>query len=168
MRPRSGSVPTYLPSIGFDPRFTSRFRRFNPSSVTGTANVYVEGAYDRGGYSHDTGARRNMKGLLEEWINSDRDIAIAITSISLYRRVFRTKNRNFIGIAHECIERGDVVALVAGASTPFVFRPVHNGGDDMDKRFALVGSAYVHGIMYGELTETQTPLAAEFKRMVVV
>ncbi|RYP72122.1 hypothetical protein DL770_008015 [Monosporascus sp. CRB-9-2] len=170
VRPRSRSVPAYLPSMRLGRRFTHRISRFGHVSATGTANEHVDEAYEWGVYSDDTGASGARKDArwFENFLDMNQDVTTAITSIFKDRRVFRTKNRNFIGIAHDCIEKGDVVALVAGASTPFVFRPVHRGGDNKDKRFALVGSAYVHGIMYGELTETWTLLAAEFKRMVVV
>lgn len=39
----------------------------------------------------------------------------------------------------------DLIVLIAGANTPFVIRPREDGS------FTLVGEAYVHGVMRGEL-----------------
>lgn len=54
----------------------------------------------------------------------------------------------FVGLAPEHVEPGDQVFVLLGGTTPFVLRPV-DGGD----RYTLVGDAYVHGIMYGEMTK---------------
>ncbi|KAI1268606.1 heterokaryon incompatibility protein-domain-containing protein [Xylariaceae sp. FL1019] len=73
-----------------------------------------------------------------------------------HRRIFRTKNRNLVGMGHQDLKPGDIVCLVAGAETPFIFRRLHIAATDKTvaeplQDFRLVGSAYVHGIMYGEL-----------------
>jgi hypothetical protein len=44
---------------------------------------------------------------------------------------------------------GDVVFLIRGAEVPFVLRPM--GKDNGRKRFQLVGEAYIHGFMDGEV-----------------
>ena len=62
------------------------------------------------------------------------------------RRLFRTK-KNYLGIAAESIEKGDAVWVLAGAAVPLVLRPVEDGG------WKLVGEAYVHGIMNGEVVK---------------
>lgn len=49
-------------------------------------------------------------------------------------------------------------------ATPFVFRPVDDASET--KRYTLVGSVYVRGVMYGELKEESGP--AGFQRMVLV
>jgi hypothetical protein len=62
------------------------------------------------------------------------------------RRVFRTEN-NYLGVAPRAIRPGDQVWVLKGAGTPLVLREKENG------RFTLVGEAYVHGIMHGEVVE---------------
>jgi hypothetical protein len=44
---------------------------------------------------------------------------------------------------------GDVVFLIRGAEVPFVLRPL--GKENGRKRFQLVGEAYIHGFMDGEI-----------------
>jgi len=52
---------------------------------------------------------------------------------------------------------GDVICLIRGAHVPFVLRPVPTGDRNprskapRKKRFQLVGEAYIHGIMEGEM-----------------
>ncbi|KAF4965714.1 hypothetical protein FSARC_6497 [Fusarium sarcochroum] len=70
-----------------------------------------------------------------------------------------------IGLAPDRTQVGDVVFAVEGASVPFVFRPLRpSGSSNMalnssavqgseEQLFSLVGEAYSHGIMYGELWE---------------
>jgi hypothetical protein len=47
--------------------------------------------------------------------------------------------------------KGDVVFLVRGAEVPFVLRPVEEEKRKM--RYQLVGEAYIHGVMAGEMAE---------------
>jgi hypothetical protein len=63
------------------------------------------------------------------------------------RRLFRTK-KNYLGIAAESVEKGDAVWVLAGAAVPLVLRPAKLG------RWKLVGEAYVHGIMNGEVAKS--------------
>jgi Heterokaryon incompatibility protein (HET) len=100
-------------------------------------------------------------------------ISTAISNIYQHRRIFRTRERNLVGIGPRDIKRRDVVCLVAGAPTPFLFRRANigtNGGDDgLDAgqlaNVRLVGSAYLHGAMYRELGEDTK---GSYKNVVVV
>ncbi|KAK3988870.1 heterokaryon incompatibility protein-domain-containing protein [Cladorrhinum sp. PSN332] len=60
------------------------------------------------------------------------------------------------GLFPASIRMGDLVAVVPGATMPFVLRPVkldrsEDAKSDNGKRFVLVGPCYIHGIMYGEV-----------------
>jgi hypothetical protein len=63
------------------------------------------------------------------------------------RRVCITKN-GYVGLVPPFTIIGDVVAVVVGAQTPFIVRPVHGGA--RESRYQLVGECYIHGIMDGE------------------
>ncbi|KAL2194274.1 hypothetical protein P885DRAFT_43556 [Corynascus similis CBS 632.67] len=52
----------------------------------------------------------------------------------------------YMGLFPKECESGDLVAIIPGASTPFVVRPDRSGAS-----FTLVGDCYIHGIMRGEL-----------------
>ncbi|KAE9373588.1 hypothetical protein N431DRAFT_407221 [Stipitochalara longipes BDJ] len=62
------------------------------------------------------------------------------------RRLFRTK-KNYLGIAAQSLEKGDGVWVLAGAAVPLILRPAKDGG------WTLVGEAYIHGIMNGEVVK---------------
>ncbi|KAL0256660.1 hypothetical protein SLS55_009056 [Diplodia seriata] len=76
--------------------------------------------------------------------------AIRYAEIARYklkrRRPFRT-SRGFIGIGPEEIGEWDSLWIPLGADVPFVLREAEDGC------WVVVGEAYVHGIMDGELTE---------------
>ncbi|KAM5359271.1 hypothetical protein ACJZ2D_014619 [Fusarium nematophilum] len=61
------------------------------------------------------------------------------------RRLFVT-DTGYIGLAPATAAVGDTVHVVEGAALPYVFRSAASG-----ESFQLVGEAYVHGIMYGEI-----------------
>jgi hypothetical protein len=62
------------------------------------------------------------------------------------RRLFRTQS-NYLGIGPQSLKNGDKVWVVAGAAVPLVLRLSGNG------KWRLVGEAYVHGIMNGEVVD---------------
>jgi hypothetical protein len=166
-RGRASSVPVYLPSK-LHPIAALRMKRFG--NVSPIADIHVDegDSSDTESNAEGSDAGFNPVATLLK-ITQTGDVTTAIASIYKDRRVFRTKNRNFVGMGHECVKKGDVVALVAGANTPFVFRRVGDGSpaDVGEQRFTLVGSAYVHGIMYGELMERYSS-SVEFQNIVVV
>ncbi len=67
------------------------------------------------------------------------------------RRVCCTSSGH-IGLLPATTERDDIIAIVLGAQTPFILRPVSRN------RFKLVGQCYVHGIMNGEALNFNIPL----------
>lgn len=68
-----------------------------------------------------------------------------IASIKLYRRRPFRSAKGYIGIGPLAMCEGDLVWIVPGADIPFIFRRARNGN------FLVIGEAYVHGIMDGEL-----------------
>ncbi|KAE9375141.1 HET-domain-containing protein [Stipitochalara longipes BDJ] len=62
------------------------------------------------------------------------------------RRAFRTEN-GYVGLGPAGMTTGDNVCIIFGAQVPYVLRPDGKG------RYQLVGEAYIHGIMDGELIE---------------
>jgi hypothetical protein len=74
--------------------------------------------------------------------------------VALERSTFVTQG-GYLGLGPERAKAGDRVVLVRGAHMPFVMRKTNSG------RYLLVGEAYVHGTMYGELAEMVTFKDAE-------
>ncbi|KPM36393.1 hypothetical protein AK830_g10166 [Neonectria ditissima] len=61
------------------------------------------------------------------------------------RRLFRTR-RGYLGLGTENIAPGDKVCVFLGGNVPLIIRPRPQGDG-----FELVGDAYVHGLMEGEV-----------------
>ena len=66
------------------------------------------------------------------------------------RRVMLTANGN-LGLAPESCCVGDMVVFIQGAKTPFILRRTSSD------RFELVGEAYLHGYMNGEICREGLP-----------
>lgn len=83
---------------------------------------------------------------------NDVDRAIKYTNIAysklFRRRPFRTA-KGYIGLGPLRICEGDSIWILPGADVPFVFRPTGHGS------FTVIGEAYVHGVMSGELCKKQ-------------
>ncbi|KAM5353828.1 hypothetical protein ACJ41O_000478 [Fusarium nematophilum] len=67
------------------------------------------------------------------------------------RRFFVTK-KGYMGIAHPGARAGDAVALFSGGRVPFIVRGV-SGNSEAREYYRIVGEAYVHGVMDGELLD---------------
>ncbi len=63
--------------------------------------------------------------------------------------LFSTKEER-LGSASRTLNVGDEIALIQGVKSPMVLRPVETPSG---KRYQVVGPAYVHGVMNGELWE---------------
>lgn len=57
-----------------------------------------------------------------------------------------------LGLAPEASEEEDVICVLQGARVPFIVRPTGH------HKCSLVGEAYVHGVMDGEVAELNLPL----------
>lgn len=70
-----------------------------------------------------------------------------LMSASVGRRMIRTK-KGYLGFAPAICQAGDFVGVFHGSKTPLVVRRDAHASKDV---WILVGDAYVHGVMYGEL-----------------
>ena len=67
----------------------------------------------------------------------------------LVGRSFIMLDNGFMGIAPLNIESGDLVYILDGAKVPFALKPANT----KPTHFKLLGECYIHGIMYGEVTQ---------------
>jgi hypothetical protein len=84
-------------------------------------------------------------------------MTILVGSFTFLRRVAVTK-KGYLAIVPPRSEAGDVVGIVLGAETPFVFR----ASEGKEREYALVGECYVHGIMDGEVLVDPTKETVDF------
>jgi hypothetical protein len=59
-------------------------------------------------------------------------------------RKFLITRNGYLGLAPNTSKKGDIIAVLFGCTTPMVLRPT------ADKRYEVVGEAYVHGFMEGK------------------
>jgi hypothetical protein len=85
-------------------------------------------------------------------ITADYDQYMKSFGWTVTGRSFIVTEDRRIGLAPGTTRVGDIVAIIGGAHTPFVLRSLTGDGEGR-KRFALVGEAYVHGVMSGEAVE---------------
>lgn len=72
-------------------------------------------------------------------------------AVSAKERRFAVTEGGFYGLGPQLMQEGDVVAVMPGLNVPFVLRPT---GD----KYKLVGAAYIHGVMRGEVFDENDPL----------
>lgn len=72
------------------------------------------------------------------------------------RRLFRTKE-NHSGLGPHSLQVGDRMWILGGTIFPFTLQPLEGGA------YRLVGTAYVHGIMYGEASTSETVFEIELE-----
>ena len=65
------------------------------------------------------------------------------------RRTFRSE-KGYVGLGPHGMCLGDSIWIIPGADVPFIFRSVGNGD------FIVVGEAYIHKGMDGDLSEENT------------
>jgi len=73
------------------------------------------------------------------------DLYLTLLYRNLGRRPFLTE-KGYVGVGPKQIEKGDIAAVILGADLPYILRPVDKLG-----RLVLIGDAYVHGAMDGEI-----------------
>jgi hypothetical protein len=88
-----------------------------------------------------------IEGKIQQTTPSEESIAYIGAMRDMHsRRAFLSK-LGYVGLAPQTMILGDVICIFAGAKYPYIIRKCP--GDD--QLFQLVGEAYVHGIMYGEV-----------------
>lgn len=73
---------------------------------------------------------------------------MAMAEVQLGRQLFITADGRF-GFGNVGLHEGDVVCIFQGAVTPHILRKVSGN----DGTYTLVASAYIHGLMNGEIEE---------------
>ena len=70
-----------------------------------------------------------------------------ITTISMDLNFFITE-KGYVGVGPRCMKAGDKTCILFGGSTPYIIRPT-----SIPDEYLYLGSAYVHGIMDGEVID---------------
>ncbi|KAH8657709.1 heterokaryon incompatibility protein-domain-containing protein [Xylariales sp. PMI_506] len=139
------------------PRGVSRLRQLGGSSPTGKSSALYRAAM---GISASTGliagafmrqaspSSSGFHGQDTDW-GIDRTFNTAMER-SLNRRLARTTG-GYLGIVPAASQVGDALGLFRGGKVPFVIRKAQGAED---ARWELIGPAYVHGVMHGELWDS--------------
>jgi hypothetical protein len=81
--------------------------------------------------------------------SSDTQLCEAEMASPLINRRFIVTQSGYYGLAPITARAGDTCCIIFGARTPFIVRPVAH----LLRQYKLIGEAYVHGIMKGEIVE---------------
>lgn len=60
---------------------------------------------------------------------------------------------HFSGTSTPLVQPGDLICIIPSVQMPLVIRPV----EGKERTFRMIGSSYVHGLMYGEAFQTSEP-----------
>jgi hypothetical protein len=90
-----------------------------------------------------------------------------------YGRCLISTEKGYFGWAPEWCQKGDVVAVLAGGKVPYVLRPEPTSNfpeEDRDSRkhYSVVGDAYIHGIMDGEVVQELKKSCGDWEEIVLV
>ena len=78
------------------------------------------------------------------------DVTLAFKVASASKR-FAVTEKGYMGFVPENCKRGDVVTILAGGSVPIVLRPISDILSPSSVYYQVLGDAYIHGVMDGEL-----------------
>ena len=96
---------------------------------------------------------------------------LTFTAFSQYAAFFLTSGNDGqprrMGMGPTSIQAGDQIFILAGGNMPFVLRPEKDDQDGLQHpvqgRYELLGAAYVHGAMEGELVNGSTDQAPQWR-----
>lgn len=81
-----------------------------------------------------------------------RDVEEQFTKVVTNKTLVRLGN-GLLGLANWSTQLGDELWAVAGSRVPFTLRKETSDGSADGPRYRLIGEAYVHGMMHGEVIE---------------
>ena len=97
-----------------------------------------------------------MYGRLYDWdVSFNADLPQATSLEKLHRRRLGRTTSGLLALVPKDTRVGDQVVLLVGGAVPYIVRPKEN-------LWELVGTAYVHGIMYGERWNESSCFPMEF------
>lgn len=91
--------------------------------------------------------KSTVAGVTSYLENVNTPLKVDWNNVAKGRSLFRTK-RGHLGLGPRTTQVGDRVGILKGAQVPYLFRHLPQ---DPENILDLVGEAFVHGIMYGEL-----------------
>jgi hypothetical protein len=104
---------------------------------------------------------------------SDVSATNAVMDCTTYGRCFISTEKGYVGWAPEECKKGDVVAVLAGGKVPYVLRPEASSNPseesgDSRKYYSVLGDAYIHGIMDGEVVTELEDRGGNWEEIVLV
>ncbi len=76
--------------------------------------------------------------------STKEEVVSTVASALVHQRLMTTRTGEFGWVPHAALP-GDHICILLGCSTPLLLRQVGK-----EKRYQLIGTSYVHGIMHGE------------------
>ena len=109
--------------------------------------ITLERAVSEGSRSRVNNEASQFSHILESMNAQATAFASVSASLTKRRRLYSTAS-GYIGLGPVSVGEGDQISLIEGALVPFILRETSPAG-----HYQLVGEAYVHGAMRGELIQ---------------
>jgi hypothetical protein len=98
-----------------------------------------------------------IKGVADNWdVQRTGQFQGSFAMTATGRKLFVTTDGP-MGIGPASMSTTDIIAIVYGAETPYVLRPVPG-----TEEYLLLGDCYIHGLMYGKATPSEKHPAAQW------
>lgn len=96
-----------------------------------------------------------------------QDFLIRVESVVWGRRLIKTEQHSFVGLAPAETENGDLVAILYGCSVPVILRRVL---DPQSKEvvYRLIGECYIEGMMDGQALDIRDAMGTRTETLVIV
>jgi hypothetical protein len=104
---------------------------------------------------------------------SDVSVVSSVINRTAYGRCFISTEKGYVGWAPQQCKKGDVVAVLAGGKVPYALRPEASSNPseesgDSRKYYSVLGDAYIHGIMDGEVVTELEDRGGNWEEIVLV
>jgi hypothetical protein len=103
-----------------------------------------------------------------------RHVHSAINSTTVGRRFIVAENGH-VGFAPESCEEGDLQVVLPGGRMPYVLRPQSSSNaenerqdDEGEEHYKILGDAYIHGVMDGEIFDILDEIGGEMEDIFLV
>ncbi|USP81699.1 hypothetical protein yc1106_08973 [Curvularia clavata] len=137
---RMNSADVFSAQLKFNGEVFNAYRRFGETNVSRIAEDFWDWAQCNAGRDEKKASEYTSR------MNEIKAFHRSLSGATLDRKFFLTSN-GLMGMGPLEMEVGDSIAILMGSQVPFCIRAVRG---EAPNHYAIVGDAYVHGLMDGE------------------
>ena len=96
-----------------------------------------------------------------------QDFLFRVQTVIWGRRLIKTEEHGFVGLAPGETQEEDVVAILYGCSVPVILRPISDP-ESKEVEFKLIGECYIDGMMDGQALDIKDAAGTKTETFVIV